>query len=77
MVVKNVLVPVSRLKDANGATFKDGEGAMYLVDNSHEALAGKEFANSIEAMQCIQDYNARSKDPFTGELILINVITFE
>jgi len=73
MKLKNTFVPVSRLKQDN-QVYKDQEGAMYLVDSEHEALAGKEFSNVQEAIQAIQDYNQNSKTPFEGELILLNVI---
>jgi len=73
MILKNSFVAVSRMKQ-DGKTYKDSDGAMYLVDSEHEALAGKEFCNIQEALQAIEDFNQKSKEPFKGELILLNVI---
>lgn len=77
MVVKNSYIPVSRLKTETGEVYKDQEQALYFADHEHEALAGKEFCNIQEAYQAIQDYNAKAKEPFKGELILLNVIQFD
>jgi len=73
VILKNSFIAVSRLKQDN-KVYKDQDGAMYLVDSTHEALAGKEFCNTQEALQAIEDFNQKSKEPFKGELILLNII---
>ena len=74
--IKNTFKAVKRL-EAGGKTFKDDDGAFYLVDHDHPALAGKDFVNPNELATILNDYNqANPKDPFTGEIILLNIITY-
>jgi len=73
MILKNAFIAVTRMKQ-DGKLYKDSDGAMYLVDHDHEALAGKEFCNTQESIQAVADYNEKSKEPFKGEIILLNVI---
>lgn len=81
--MKNAFIAVERFKK-DGELFTDAEGCFYLQPHSHPMLAGREFANPGEAIQAIRDNNNRavnpnamlSAKPFTGELILLNIITF-
>jgi len=85
--IKNAYIAVKRLAHPEtGEPFKDDEGAFYLVEHDDPCLAKKEFANVIEVAECIADHNhrclsdkqfAKSNKPFTGEYILLNVITVD
>jgi hypothetical protein len=74
--ISNSFKAVKRLQ-AEGKTFKDDDGAFYLVDHDHPAIAGREFVNPNEMATAIKDYNtANPKQPFQGEIILLNIITY-
>jgi len=75
--IKNAFVACKRLQSpATGEPFKDDEGAFYLVDHDHPCLANKEFTSPNDVATCIADYNSlNTLQPFTGEYILLNVIT--
>jgi hypothetical protein len=72
----SAFIAVERFRKAE-KLFKDADGCHYFKDNEHPALKGKEFANVHEAMQTIADYNSlKGVEPFKGEVILLNVLTF-
>lgn len=65
----------------SGKVFTDEDGCTYLQPHSHDLLKGKSFANPGEAFQLIHDHNNavaadRRGEPFKGEVILLNVVTF-
>lgn len=77
----NEFVPVERHRQG-GKVFSDADGCFYLRPHSHPLLKGKTFANTGEMLVLITDHNnsldVRSGNvkPFTGEVILLNVLTF-
>ena len=74
--MKNAFVAYER-HTQGGKVFADADGCHYLRPHSNKLLQGKEFANPGECITLIRDHNiANPSDQFTGELILLNVITF-
>lgn len=72
----------------DGAVYLDQDGACYLQPHTHPLLKDKVFCNQAEVIQSIRDYNSPKADPmnpavmvipenpFKGEFILLNVISF-
>lgn len=74
--MKNVFVPHERHTES-GKLFTDAEGCSYLKPHSHDLLKGKEFANPAEMAMLIADHNnANPQNKFTGEVILLNILTY-
>lgn len=74
--MKNAFIAYER-HSQDGKLFLDADGCQYLKPHTHVLLAGKEFANQGEAVTVIRDHNiANPTNPFKGELILLNVISF-
>jgi hypothetical protein len=77
----SAFVAFERHTTSKGDLFTDADGCQYLKAKAHPLFVNadgsqKVFCNAMEVIQAVQDLNAKGKEPFTGEIILLNVITF-